>query len=185
MPLRSIILGITVLTLSQGCMAKEVAPVSDPVQSVSVQIETAPPQLRFVFEERVDLGPQEAAGMGPRGEGNRIPVTGGQFYGPDIRGEVVPGGADWQLIRADGCTEIIAEYFLRTDDRALIHVRNVGLGCAPTAARGPYLRANPVFTAPIGKHDWLNKSVFTSTIEPVVNDKGELTQVVIRFYEIM
>lgn len=142
------------------------------------------PSLRFVFEERVDLEPAEAAGQNPRGAGNRIGITGGTITGPMLQGKVLPGGADWQLIRADGCSEIVADYFIRAEDKTLIHVRNVGLGCAATANRGAYARATPVFTAPIGKHDWLNKSVFTSTIEPVIDAQGKLQQVVLRFYEV-
>lgn len=146
--------------------------------------EAQAPTLRFVFEERVDLEPAEAAGPGPRGAGNRIGITGGVISGPMLQGTVVPGGADWQLIRADGCSEIVADYFIRADDQALIHVRNIGLACAPDAKRGAYARATPVFTAPIGRHDWLNKSVLTSTIEPVMDEQGKLRQVVLRFYEV-
>lgn len=146
--------------------------------------EVQPPSLRFVFEEQVDLEPAEAAGQNPRGAGNRIGITGGNIIGPMLQGKVLPGGADWQLIRADGCSEIVADYFIRAEDKTLIHVRNVGLGCAADAKRGAYARATPVFTAPIGKHDWLNKSVFTSTIEPVIDAQGILRQVVLRFYEV-
>lgn len=146
--------------------------------------EPQPPSLRFVFEERVDLEPAEAAGSNPRGAGNRIGITGGTISGPMLQGTVLPGGADWQLIRSDGCSEIVADYFIRADDKSLIHVRNVGLACGADAERGAYARATPVFTAPVGKHDWLNKSVFTSTIEPVIDGEGRLRQVVLRFYEV-
>jgi len=145
----------------------------------------APPALRFVFEERVDLETPEAAGEGPRGAGNRIGLLGGTVRGPALNGSVLPGGADWQLIRKDGCSEIVADYFIRAEDKSLIHIRNVGLACAPGEARGAYARANPVFTAPAGRHEWLNKSVFTSIIEPVFDKNGLLKQVVLRFYEIL
>lgn len=146
--------------------------------------EPGAPTLRFVFEERVDLEPAEAAGANPRGAGNRIGITGGTISGPMLQGTVLPGGADWQLIRSDGCSEIVADYFIRAEDKSLIHVRNVGLACGAGADRGAYARATPVFTAPVGKHDWLNKSVFTSTIEPVIDGEGRLRQVVLRFYEV-
>ena len=29
-----------------------------------------------------------------------VPITGGEFSGPKIRGACLPGGADWQIIRA-------------------------------------------------------------------------------------
>lgn len=145
----------------------------------------AAPNLRFAFEERVQLERPEPAGEGPRGAGNRIGLLGGIVHGPALNGSVLPGGADWQLIRKDGCTEVVADYFIRAEDRTLIHVRNVGLACAPREDRPAYARANPVFTAPLGKHGWLNQSVFTSTIDPVFDANGDLREVVIRFYEIL
>ncbi len=143
-----------------------------------------PPPLRFAFEEVVNLGPDENAGRGLKGERNRIALLGGSVTGERLTGDVVAGGADWQLIRSDGCAEILADYFIRAQDGALIHVINRGLGCAPDARRGLYLRANPVFDAPVGPHDWLNRSVFTSTIEELPDEAGRPRQVRIRFYEV-
>lgn len=40
---------------------------------------------------------------------------------------MLPGGADWQLLRHDGVTELEARYILRTDDGALIYVSNHAL----------------------------------------------------------
>ena len=60
-----------------------------------------------------------------------MPITGGEFSGPDIRGKVLPGGADWQLIRDDGVSELEARYTLSTDDGATIHVRNLALRHGP------------------------------------------------------
>lgn len=142
------------------------------------------PQLRFAFEELVDLGPDENAGRGLKGERNRIALLGGTVAGERLTGSVVAGGADWQLIRSDGCAEILADYFIKAKDGALIHVINHGLGCPPSDRRGLYLRANPVFDAPVGPHDWLNRSVFTSTIEEVPAEAGKPRQVRIRFYEV-
>lgn len=142
------------------------------------------PQLRFVFEELVDLGPDEDAGQGPKGGRNLIALLGGTVSGPRLQGRVVAGGADWQLIRSDGCAEILADYFIKGDDGTLIHVINRGLGCPPTDRRGLYLRANPVFDAPTGPHDWLNRSVFTSTIEEMPAGGQNNRQVRVRFYEI-
>ena len=45
----------------------------------------------------VTLGP--AVNLGQTAKGNRryIPITGGTIEGPGVRGEVLPGGWDWQL----------------------------------------------------------------------------------------
>jgi Protein of unknown function (DUF3237) len=58
----------------------------------------------------------------------------GFFAGPDgLRGTLLPGGIDWQRIRADGTIEIDAHYVLRTDDDDLIEVRSKGLRRVPDA----------------------------------------------------
>lgn len=120
----------------------------------------APLQTEFVFEAQVTLEP--AVQIGPSSDGVRryIPITGGTFVGPRIKGVVLSGGADWQVDRADGVTTLDALYSIKTDDGAVIVVRNRGL----IADRGSYLRTIPQFEAPIGRHDWLNKSVFVGSV---------------------
>ena len=54
------------------------------------------------------LSPDLIPGKTPYGSRNMIPITGGTFEGPGIRGIIVPGGWDWQLVRADGCVDVIA-----------------------------------------------------------------------------
>ena len=44
---------------------------------------------------------------------------------------MLPGGADWQVIRADGVADLDARYTLETADGALIYVRNRGYATAP------------------------------------------------------
>src|SRR6185503_12394400 len=82
------------------------------------------PTLEFAFEETVALGPATLPGDTARGGRIIIPITGGTFEGPGIKGVIMPGGWDWQLRRADGCTEVKADYFLQTDDGVVINVVN-------------------------------------------------------------
>ncbi|QGP80652.1 DUF3237 family protein [Sphingobium sp. CAP-1] len=122
------------------------------------------PGLAFVYEAIVTLEPTVEVGRTPIGTRRRVPITGGHFEGPRIRGKVLDGGADWQLQRADDWTVIEADYMMQADDGALIHVRNVGL----TNSRVPdapqrYLRTVPSFEAPVGPHDWLNQAIFVGT----------------------
>jgi hypothetical protein len=122
-------------------------------------------QAEFVFEVRAELSPAIVNGETSDGRRLAIPITGGDFTGEDIRGEVLAGGADYQLVRADGVTEVHAVYMIRTDDGALINVVNDGIIVPPAAAGGaPYIRTTPRFTAPVGKYDWLNKNVFLSNL---------------------
>ena len=59
------------------------------------------------------------------------------------RGTIVPGGADWQYVRADGVTVVEASYLLRTDDEVLIEVHNRGIrhGPAEIMSGWPQVRA--------------------------------------------
>ena len=69
-----------------------------------------------------------SAGQTPKGEVRVIPFTGGSFDGgPDLRGTVLGGGADWQTVRADGALEIRAHYLLETDLGERIEVVSEGV----------------------------------------------------------
>ena len=127
----------------------------------------APVPTRFVFEENAGLGPAVVVGETPLGRRQAIPITGGTFAGPGISGRILPGGADYQLVRANGGVVIDADYFLETDDHVVIHVRNVGLIIPPKApGEAAYPYAAPKFDAPKGKYGWLNDALFVSRISP-------------------
>lgn len=134
------------------------------------------PVLEFVFEEVVSLGQATNPGDTARGGRLIIPITGGTFKG-EINGEVLPGGWDWQLRRADGCTDVVADYFLKTDDGVVINVRNTGAICPDQP-----VRTHPVFEAPLGKYDWLAKAAFVGTLEMAAD--SPVPAVKIRFYRV-
>jgi len=93
-----------------------------------------------------------------------FPITGGEVTGPRLRGAVLGGGADWQLLRNDGVLELDARYAIRATDGAHIQVRNRGLLRASDS--GIYVRTVPQFEADKdGPHAWLNRSVFLGTVE--------------------
>ncbi len=123
-------------------------------------------------KDRVNLG------MTDNGERTIVPITGGYFLGKDISGEVVAGGADWQTIRQDGIKEIYALYSIRTDDGSTIIVDNRGIVSNEGGTR--YAITRPVFHAPVGKYDWLNKKLFVGTITSIKQPRA----VVIRVYEV-
>ena len=135
------------------------------------------PSLEFVFEEIVSLG--QATDPGATAQGGRfiIPITGGTFEGPEIKGTIVPGGWDWQLIRPDGCREVKADYFLKTDDGVVINVINTGTICP-----GQPVRTHPVFEAPRGKYDWLSRNAFIGTLEQGPPGGGPAVR--IRFFQV-
>lgn len=132
---------------------------------ISAQDEPPAPGLEFAFEEIVTLGQGIPVGETPRGVRNIVPITGGTFEGPGIKGEIVPGGWDWQLTRTDGCTEIVADYMLRTDDGVVINIVNEGVLCPPADGVVRPVRTYPRFEAPLGKYEWLNSTAFIGTLE--------------------
>ena len=130
-----------------------------------------------VFDEKVTIGGLLNIGKSKFGERRLIPITGGTFKGPDIEGVVVPGGADWQLTRPDGDTELNARYTLKTNDGFLIQVVNHVLLHTPKNKddkAGPYARSVLDFEAPSDSpYDWLNHSIFLGTLtipQPVPKD---------------
>ena len=127
----------------------------------------APPEpgLELLYRSVVTLSPAVEAGETPRGTRRFIPITGGTFEGPEMRGEIMPMGWDWQLDTADGCTQIVADYFLKTDDGVIINIVNSGALCPPRDGKPPVpVRTSPVFEAPLGKYEWLNKGAYVGTL---------------------
>ncbi|WP_203073071.1 DUF3237 domain-containing protein [Falsiroseomonas ponticola] len=133
---------------------------------------SAQPAMRFVAEVRAGVGAPVSLGAGPNGERRVIAILGGTIDGPELQGEVLPGGADFQLIRPDGVTEIEARYTLRLADGALVQVTNRGLRHAapedmarllrgePVAPERVYFRTTPVFEVAAAPHLWLTRSLF-------------------------
>lgn len=148
--------------------------------SAAAQQQADEPKLEFVLQETVTLGKVVEVGKTVRGERRIIPITGGHFEGPGIKGEVMPGGWDWQLTRADGCTDVKADYFLKTDDGVVINVVNTGEICPGEKGAPAPVRTHPVFEPPLGKYEWLGKQAFVGTLGMAPAKEGPA--VVIRFY---
>jgi hypothetical protein len=147
--------------------------------SLAPEFPVIAPRAEFAYEAVVDIGPTLALGRSPFGERRMIPIVGGTFRGPRIRGIVVGGGADRQLIGGDGVRRLEAVYELQTDDGAVISVRNrVLIHDPPGEPRDAFSSLD--ITAPEGPHDWLNKSVFVGTLESL----SPRPQVLIRVFRL-
>jgi hypothetical protein len=149
------------------------------------------PQLEFVFEARVDLGaPLEVGPIHSGVERRVIPIVGGTFEGPAAQGRVLPGGADWQIVRADGTAELDARYTLQTASGALISVFNQGLRTAPPDIQARlragesvppssyYFRSAPRFETSDPRLQWLCRSIFLASGERLA------AQVILRFWRV-
>ena len=141
--------------------------------SAAADAALAAPPLTLAMRFHVLIGAPLELGMADGVRKRIIPITGGTVSGPRLEGEILPGGADWQSIRADGTADIRARYTIRAKDGALIAVDNPGYrhGPAPVLARiaageevDPalyYFRTTPRFeTAGDGPHAWLGRTVF-------------------------
>ena len=138
------------------------------------------PELEFALQLKVTLG--EAYGIDNTQHGRRtiIPITGGTFEGPKLKGTIINGGADYQL-NTESRTELEAIYCIRTDDGINIHVRNRGIIYNGKDAEGNptfYFRAAPTFEAPAdSKYAWLNNALFVCTPEWSQDFKGIILNV--------
>lgn len=133
---------------------------------------TTEPRPDFVGEVLVEVAAPLVVGAGVAGERRIIPILGGRVSGPRLEGEVLPGGADYQLIRPDGVAEIEARYTLRLTGGALVYVVNRGLRHAapddmarllrgePVPPERVYFRTTPVFETASPAHAWLQRSLF-------------------------
>ena len=150
-----------------------------------------PPKLEFIFAAHVTVDTPLDLGDVAKGGRRIVPITGGDFSGPKIRGTIVPGGADWQVLRHDGVAELEARYTLRTDDGALIYVRNLALRHGPPeviaalAAGRPvdpasyYFRGATFFETSAARYFWITKSIVVCTGE------REAAGVKLKFYKIL
>ena len=135
------------------------------------------PDLSQVFTAHVDVGEPLELGAVANGRRRIVPILGGSVSGPRLTAAILPGGADWQVIRADGTAEVVARCTLRTSDGTLISVVNKGLrrGPAEVLARlaagetvDPgeyYFRTSPVFEVGPGPYGWLADNIFVATGE--------------------
>ena len=148
------------------------------------------PGLVFAFEAHVEVGAPIEVGQLPKGVRRIVPILRGTFEGPGIKGRVMPGGADWQIIGADGFSQLDTRYTLETDSGRLIYVQNAGIRhAAPEVMqrllRGEavdpklvYFRTVPTFETSAPELQWLTRSVFVGTGERYPNE------VVIRFWRV-
>jgi hypothetical protein len=92
-------------------------------------------ELRHVADLIVLVGNAVEIGETVAGVRRVIPILGGVVSGPRIQGRVLPGGADFQILRKDGVIELDARYIVESEDGSRIFVQNSGLRHGPVEAR--------------------------------------------------
>jgi hypothetical protein len=153
------------------------AAASGALQPAAPSAPTQPPKLALAMTLSVQVGPPTELGEVPRGRRRIIPILGGTFEGPNVRGKVLPGGADWQIVRADGLAELDTRYTLQTDGGSLVYIQNAGIRHAPPdvtkklLAGQPvdpsqvYFKTVPTFETSAPELQWLTRSIFIGTGE--------------------
>jgi hypothetical protein len=131
------------------------------------------PQLatKFVFSLAIQIGAPIVAGDLGYGIRRIIPILGGEVRG-DVSGTILPCGADFQIIRPNGFTELEAKYTFETDDGAVIYIENIGIRFGPKdlldrIAQGEivdpsqiYFRSVPRFETGAANYRWLMENLF-------------------------
>ena len=129
------------------------------------------PSFRLLYDCVLQAKPAQLIGETPSGLRRMIEITGGWFDGPNMSGEVLPGGTDSQLIRPDGVVSVESRYTLRTGDGALIFVYNRGVRVADAEVSALLdngqdvdtsryrFRTTPTFETGAPDYLWLNSVV--------------------------
>jgi hypothetical protein len=129
-------------------------------------------KTKYVFSLAIKVGTPIVAGDFGFGTRRVIPVLGGTVQGEGINGTIHSAGADFQIIRPDGFTELEAKYTFELDDGAVIYIENIGVRFGPKdaldrIARGEavdpaliYFRSVPRFETGHPRYRWLMQNLF-------------------------
>lgn len=102
------------------------------------------PSTRFLCRITARVDPVVSLGETACGERRYVPIIGGTVSGEDFSGQVVAGGVDWQLQRADGTLDIAAHYVIRDGDGALVEIHSDGFRHGPPEVMQRLAAGEPV-----------------------------------------
>jgi hypothetical protein len=131
----------------------------------------SPLEFEYLCDLKVDVGEIVTIGPGPLGERRIVAILGGTFEGPQMRGTILEGGNDWQIVRADGVLDVDARYALREESGAAIRVVSQGYRHGPpdvlaAIGRGEKVDPSKYFFRSVLRFEtgapefaWLNKTI--------------------------
>ena len=92
-----------------------------------------------------------------------IPITGGYFEGPGVKGVVCPGGADWNTTLSSQAAHVFAKYWLLTGDGEYISIENEGI--LDLTKKDAFVQTTPRFQCDIqGKHAHLTTGTYVGML---------------------
>ncbi len=139
------------------------------------------PELIFIAHLSVTVGEPIDVGKVIDGHRRLVPILGGTVEGPLLRGRVLPGGADHQILRTPTLTELDARYALETDDGERIAVHNMGIRSGTeedidALVRGEhvpadriYFRSHPHLSSSAKRLAWMNERLFLGSGQRLPN----------------
>lgn len=127
--------------------------------------------LTFVGTGEIQCLPPVAVGATQYGNRVVIPIIGGRFTGR-LNGDVMFGGADYNVTLANGSTQFGARYVIRADDGPLVTINDSGLAYPP--AQGGQVVLYPTFEAADPRHRWLMENLFAVTLTAAGDAQGIL-----------
>ena len=128
----------------------------------------SPPKLELLCEYYATLKPPGVGGSGPYGMRQIFDVTGGEVTGERLRGRILPSGADWILVGADGVGRLDVRATIETHDGANVYVSYTGVlhmtdavtravsGGGFTEFGETYFYVSPRFETGDPRYAWLN-----------------------------
>lgn len=134
------------------------------------------PLLQHVCDLAITIDQPIEIGQTAQGWRRMIGITGGTVTGPLMQGRVLAGGADYQLILADGTqAHLDARYAIELSDGARVFVHNTALRVAsaedsarirngqPVDPARVYFRCQPRFEASAPAWRWLSEHQFVGS----------------------
>jgi hypothetical protein len=155
------------------------------------QPQPAAPKLELAFELRAVVAKPDEVGVVAGGTRRVIPILSGTFTGTNLKGTILPGGTDHQLLQPDGFTQLEARYVLRTEQGELIYVNNRGMRHGPAEVLQRlnagervdpnliYFRTAATIETAAPRLQWMARSIFVCVGERYP------TEVVVRFYRVL
>jgi hypothetical protein len=159
------------LVMAMVCFGEQASKSSIPMDTK--RFEPPKPAFEYLGRWTVDLNAPvwDLGQTSDLGKRRIIPITGGTFEGPGIKGTILNNGADWQVVKKDGVAIIDTRYLLQTDDGALIYLQTKGYRYGPPEimaklAAGEtvdpslyYFRVTMQFETSSSKYDYLNRAI--------------------------
>ena len=140
-------------------------------------------EAELILELDVEIAQPMIVGQTDKGYLKVIPITGGTFCGQQLKGEIVPGGADWNTVMGvgpedlEGIRQVFAKYTIRTQEGVYISVENEGWK-AMDPVHATAIATVPKFECADERYRWLNYGVYVGSLTPKQGKDG----VTLRFY---